>query len=90
MADGGGRGRREGSRDGGVSSHIYRLEGSRARLMASGRGRSGPRRLDGEVAEGAAADCMAGRLGEASGTRACARKGLGAGQVALEGSLGST
>ena len=63
MAGGGGRGRREGSRDGGVSSPIYRLECSWARLMAPGGGRSGPERLDGEVAEGAVADCMAGRCG---------------------------
>ena len=90
MAGGGGWGRREGSRNGGVSSPIYRLEGSWARLMTPGGGRSGPRWLDGEVAEGAAADCISGRLKEASGTRACARKGQGAGQVALEGSLVST
>ena len=63
MAGGGGRGRREGSRDGGGSGPIYRREGSRAKLMAPGGGRSGPGRLDGEVAEGAAADCMAGRHG---------------------------
>ena len=63
MAGGGGRGRREGSRDGGVSSHIYRLEGSWARLMVPGGGRSGLGRLDGEVANGAAAGCMAGRRG---------------------------
>ena len=68
MADGGGRGRREGSRDGGVSSPMYRLEGSWARLMAPGGGRSGPGRLDSEVEEGAAADCMAGRRGS-SGRR---------------------
>ena len=63
MAGGGGRGKREreGSRDGGGSGPIYRREGSRAKLMAPGGGRSGPGRLDGEVAEGAAAGCMAGR-----------------------------
>ena len=63
MADGGGRGRGEGSRDGGGSSPIYRREGSRAKQMAPGGGRSGPGRLDGEVAEGAAAGSMAGRHG---------------------------
>jgi hypothetical protein len=63
MADDGRRGRRDGSRDGGVSSPIYRLEGSWTRLMAPGGGRSGPGMLDGEVAEGAAADCVAGRCG---------------------------
>jgi hypothetical protein len=61
MASGGGRGRREGSRDGGGSGPIYRLEGSRAKRMALGRGRSGLGRLDGEVAEGAVARHMAGR-----------------------------
>ena len=63
MAGGGGRGRREGSRDGGVSCPIYRLEGSWARLMAPRGGRSGPGWLDGEVAEGAVAQHMAGRRG---------------------------
>jgi len=63
MADVGGRGRREGSRDGGVSCPIYRLEGSWARLMAPRGGRSGPGWLDGEVAEGAAAGCMVGQRG---------------------------
>ena len=71
MADGGGRGRREGSRDGGVSSPMYRLEGSWARLMAPGGGRSGPRRLDGEVAEGVVADYMAGRRGGLGRRRGC-------------------
>jgi hypothetical protein len=42
MAGGGGRGRREGSRDGGGSGPIYRLEGSRAKLMAPGGGQSSP------------------------------------------------
>ena len=76
MADDGGRGRRDGSRDGGVSSPIYRLEGSWARLVVPGGGRSGPGRLDGEVAEGAAAGCMAGR---------CVALPEGQGCVASEG-----
>ena len=63
MADGEGRGRREGSRDGGGSGPIYRREGSRAKLMAPGGGRSGPGRLNGEVAEGAVARRMARRRG---------------------------
>ena len=61
MAVGGGREEERRSRDGGGSGPIYRREGSRAKLMAPGGGRSGPGRLDGEVAEGAAAGCMAGR-----------------------------
>jgi hypothetical protein len=63
MAGGGGRGMREGSRDDGVSGPIYRMEGSWAKLLVPGGGRSGLGRLDGEVAEGTAADCMAGRRG---------------------------
>ena len=55
MAGGGGRARREGSRDIGGSGPIYRLEGSRAKRMAPGGGRSGSGWLDGEVAEGAVA-----------------------------------
>ena len=63
MAGGGGKGRREGSRDCGVSGPIYRLEGFGAKQIAPGGGRSVPGRLDGEVAEGATAGCMAGRRG---------------------------
>ena len=63
MVGGGGRGRRAGSRDGGVSGPIYRPEGSWAKLLVLGGGRSGLGWLDGEVTEGAAADCMAGRRG---------------------------
>ena len=44
MVGGGGRGRREGSRDGGGSGPIYRLEGFRAKLMEPGGGRSSPGR----------------------------------------------
>ena len=68
MAGGGGRGMRERSRDGGVSVPIYRPEGSWAKLLVLGGGRSGLGRLDGEVTEGAAADCMAERRGS-SGRR---------------------
>jgi len=56
-------------------------------------GRSGPGWLDGEVAEGAAADCMAGRRGGSGRRRGrvpARGRAKGAGQVALEGSLGST
>ena len=76
MADGGGRGRREGSRDGGVPGPIYRLEGSRAKRMVPGGGRSGLGWLDGEVAEGAVARHMAGRRGAFL---------VGQGRVASEG-----
>ena len=66
---------REGSRDGGVSGPIYRPEGSWAKLLAPGGGRSGLGRLDGEVAEGAAADCMAGGVAARGGVGdACLRE----------------
>jgi len=59
MADVGGREEERGSRDGGGSGPIYRLEGFGVKQMAPGGGKSGPRRLDSEVAEEAAAGCMA-------------------------------
>jgi hypothetical protein len=71
MAGGGGKERREGSRDGGVSSPIYRLEGSRAKRIVPGGGRSGPGQLDGEVAEGAVARRMAGRRGALTDGQGC-------------------
>ena len=73
------------------SGGTYRPESSWARGVASGGGRFGPGRFDGERAERAAALRMAGvawRLGSASGTRVRAGKCQGAGQVALEGSPG--
>ena len=76
MADGGGRGRREGSRDGGGSSPIYRREGSRAKQMVPRGGQSSPGRLDGEVAEGAVVRRMVGW---------CAALPAGQGRVASEG-----
>ena len=63
MADGGGREEERGSRDGGGSGPIYRLEGFGEKQMVPGGGRPGPGRLDGEVAEGAVAGCMARRRG---------------------------
>ena len=74
-----------------VSRATYRPESTWAREVASGGGRFGPGRLDGERAERAAALRMAGvawRLGEASRTRVRVGRCQGASQVALEGSPG--
>ena len=64
MAGGGGRERRKGSRDGRVSGPIYRLEGSRAKRMAPGGGRTRPGALDGEVAAGGGGAAHGGRRGK--------------------------
>jgi hypothetical protein len=63
MADDGGRKEERGSCDGGGSGPIYRLEGFGEKQMVPGGGRPGPGRLDGEVAEGAAASGMVRRRG---------------------------
>jgi len=62
MADGGEMERREGSRDGGDSGPIYRMEGFEAKLRLGevGLGRDA---LDGEVATRGVALRMAGRRG---------------------------
>jgi len=73
------------------SGGTYRPESSSARGVATGGGRFGPGRLDGERAEGATALCLAvvvWRLGSVSGMRVHVGKCQGAGQVALEGSPG--
>ena len=75
------------------SRAIYSPESTWARLLASGGGRFGPGRLDGEVAEradGAAHGGAAWQLGKASGARVLLGRCQGAGQVALEISPGST
>ena len=74
------------------SGAIYRPESTWARLLASGGGRFGPGRLDGERAERAGGELHGGaawRLGRASGTRVSVGRCQGAGQVALEGFPGS-
>ena len=75
------------------SGGIYRPESTWARLLASGGGRFGPGRLDGERAERAGGELHGGvawRLGRASRARVLLGMCQGAGQVALERSPGST
>ena len=92
MADGGRREKKgEVARRWG-SGATYRPESNWARGVASGGGRFGPGRLDGERAEragGAAHGGAAWQLGRASGTRVSVGRCQGAGQVALEGFPGS-
>ena len=74
------------------SGGSYRPRGSLVRGVANGGGRFGPGRLDGGLAGERAALRMAGvawRLGEVPGTRVSVGGCQGAGQVALEGFLGS-
>ena len=69
------------------SGATYRPESTWARGVASGGGRFGPGRLDGERAERAGGTAHGGaawQLGRASGTRVSVGRCQGAGQVALE------
>ena len=72
---------------------LYRPESTWARLLASGGGRFGPGRLDGELAEGAGGELHGGaawRLGSAPRKRVSVGRCQEASQVALESSLVST
>ena len=74
------------------SGATYRPESTWAKGVASGGGRFGSGRLDGERAEragGAAHGGAAWQLGRASGTHVSVGRCQGAGQVALEGFPGS-
>ena len=76
MAGGGEKERREGSRDGGGSSPIYRLEGFEGKLMVPGKGWSGPgcaRRRGGDQRGGTAHGGAAWRFASRSG--ACGKWG---------------
>ena len=72
---------------------LCRPESTWARLLASGGGRFGPGRLDGERAERVGGELHGGaawRLGSAPRTRVSVGRCQGAGQVAPESSPGST
>ena len=72
---------------------LYRPESTWARLLASGGGRFGPGRLDGERAERAGGELHGGaawRLGSAPRTHVSVGRCQEASQVALESSPGST